>query len=99
MREGAKEEEEEGKRKSSKYLIYGGLAGAVARTVMAPIERVKILQQLGRGFETTKASSELSRGEGLKISTLLRYMRQEDFGRWKSMWRGNAGNVIRIIPA
>lgn len=73
---------------SLKHLSAGGIAGAVAKTCVAPLELVKLLAQV----------------EGLRhAGAPPRSMRQlvQDVFREDGVvgfWRGNAANVIRIIP-
>jgi len=64
-------------------LLAGGGAGAIARTVVAPLERVKILQQTG-------GASAANIGSTLKTITT-----EQGF---IALWRGNGVNVARIIP-
>ncbi|CAL5222933.1 g5368 [Coccomyxa viridis] len=68
-----------------KSLIAGGVAGAVSRTAVAPLERLKILMQV-------QGKDKLYTGvwQGLK------YMAKEEGIR--GMFRGNWTNCVRIIP-
>ena len=61
----------------------GGVAGCVAKTVVAPMERARLLAQTGateRGFLSTV--SMIYRGEGAR-----------------GLWRGNGANCLRVFPA
>ncbi|PWY68056.1 mitochondrial carrier [Aspergillus heteromorphus CBS 117.55] len=68
-------------------FIAGGAAGAVSRTIVSPLERLKILlqiQSIGR--------------EEYKLSiwrALVKIGREEG---WRGFMRGNGTNCIRIIP-
>lgn len=65
----------------------GGVAGAVSRTVVSPLERLKILQQVqsvGRDeykMSVGKALGKMWKDEG-----------------WKGFMRGNGTNCVRIVP-
>ena len=65
----------------------GGVAGAVSRTVVSPLERLKILfqvQSVGRDaykLSVGKALAKMWREEG-----------------WRGFMRGNGTNCIRIVP-
>ena len=68
-------------------FLAGGVAGAVSRTVVSPLERLKILFQIQRrGREEYK----LSVGKGL-----VKMWKEEG---WRGMMRGNGTNCVRIIP-
>ena len=69
-------------------FLSGGMAGAVSRTVVSPLERLKILLQVqsgGAGSEykmsVWKALQKIWREEGMK-----------------GMMAGNGTNCIRIVP-
>lgn len=68
-------------------FIAGGVAGAVSRTVVSPLERLKILLQIqspGRGeykMSISKALAKIWREEG-----------------FKGMMAGNGTNCVRIVP-
>jgi solute carrier family 25 phosphate transporter 23/24/25/41 len=65
----------------------GGVAGAVSRTVVSPLERLKILYQIqGAGREEYTQSVRKS---------LARIWREEG---WKGFMRGNGTNCVRIVP-
>jgi solute carrier family 25 phosphate transporter 23/24/25/41 len=66
-------------------LLAGGLAGAVSRTVTAPMDRLKTLLQAG---------SSISRGGGVVAG--MRDIFAE--GGWRGFFRGNGTNVLKIIP-
>lgn len=65
----------------------GGVAGAVSRTVVSPLERLKILNQIQSvGREEYK----------MPVYKALRKMWKDE--GWKGYMRGNGTNCVRIIP-
>ncbi|KAF2134537.1 mitochondrial carrier [Dothidotthia symphoricarpi CBS 119687] len=68
-------------------FVAGGVAGAVSRTVVSPLERLKILfqvQSVGRNeykMSVPKALAKMWREEG-----------------WRGFMAGNGTNCIRIVP-
>ncbi|KAK8150093.1 hypothetical protein G3M48_004146 [Beauveria asiatica] len=65
----------------------GGVAGAVSRTVVSPLERLKILMQVQSvGRDAYKMS----------VSQALAKMWREE--GWRGFMRGNGTNCIRIVP-
>lgn len=65
----------------------GGVAGAVSRTVVSPLERLKILFQIqSAGREDYK----------MGVGRALKKMWQEE--GWRGFMRGNGTNCIRIVP-
>lgn len=68
-------------------FLAGGVAGAVSRTVVSPLERLKILLQVQTGASTEykmsiwKALQKIWREEGMK-----------------GMMAGNGTNCVRIVP-
>jgi hypothetical protein len=68
-------------------FIAGGTAGAVSRTVVSPLERLKILLQVQNvGREEYKMS----------IGKALGKMWREE--GWRGMMAGNGANCMRIVP-
>ncbi|KAL9596927.1 MAG: hypothetical protein Q9219_005490 [cf. Caloplaca sp. 3 TL-2023] len=68
-------------------FLAGGVAGAVSRTVVSPLERLKILFQIQTvGREEYKMS--IGRG-------LAKMWREEG---WRGFMRGNGTNCVRIVP-
>jgi len=68
-------------------FVAGGLAGAVSRTLVSPLERLKILLQVqGTGRSEYKLSVP---------SALAKMWREEGL---KGFMRGNGSNCIRIVP-
>lgn len=67
--------------------MAGGVAGAVSRTIVSPLERLKILLQIQSvGREEYKLSI---------WRALVKMGREEG---WRGFMRGNGTNCIRIIP-
>ncbi|XP_011874522.1 PREDICTED: calcium-binding mitochondrial carrier protein SCaMC-2-A isoform X2 [Vollenhovia emeryi] len=66
-----------------RHLVSGGIAGAVSRTCTAPLDRIKVYLQV----HGTRHCNILS---------CYRYMLGE--GGFKSLWRGNGINVLKIGP-
>lgn len=73
-----------GKQSTLEYLVSGGIAGAVSRTCIAPIERVKIIYQINHNAQMSgylQLWPELVRKEG-----------------FRSLWKGNSVAVLRVVP-
>ncbi|KAE8144941.1 mitochondrial carrier domain-containing protein [Aspergillus avenaceus] len=68
-------------------FIAGGVAGAVSRTIVSPLERLKILLQIQ---SVGREEYRLSIGKAL-----VKIGKEEG---WKGFMRGNGTNCIRIIP-
>jgi hypothetical protein len=68
-----------------KNMISGGIAGAVAKTSVAPIERVKILFQVN-----TRQHMHI----GI-VGTLVDIAKNEGV---RAYWKGNWANCSRVIP-
>lgn len=65
----------------------GGVAGAVSRTVVSPLERLKILYQI----------QDAGRSEyKMSIAKALRKMYRDE--GWRGFMRGNGTNCVRIVP-
>jgi len=71
---------------TSTSFIAGGVAGAVSRTLVSPLERMKILFQI-QGPGTASYSGVWP--------TLVKMWQEEG---WRGFLRGNGTNCIRIIP-
>jgi len=65
----------------------GGVAGAVSRTVVSPLERLKILYQI-----QSAGREEYTQSVG---KSLARIWREEG---WRGFMRGNGTNCVRIVP-
>ncbi|MEE6505652.1 hypothetical protein FKM82_005605 [Ascaphus truei] len=68
-----------------RHLVAGGGAGAVSRTCTAPLDRLKVLMQV-----------HASRSNNMSIAGGFSHMIRE--GGFRSLWRGNGINVIKIAP-
>lgn len=78
-------------RKFGLDLATGGTAAAISKTIVAPIERVKLLLQVQDAQKTISADQ---RYKGI-IDVLVRVPKEQGF---ISFWRGNLANVIRYFP-
>lgn len=65
-----------------RHLVAGACAGAASRTCTAPLDRIKVMLQV----QNTKQ----------RVSECFNNMLKE--GGWRSLWRGNGINVIKIAP-
>jgi len=72
-------------------FMIGGVSAAVSKTLVAPIERVKLLLQVQDASSTIKPEDRYN-GIGDCFS---RVIKEQGFG---SLWRGNLANVIRYFP-
>jgi len=71
----------------------GGTAAGISKTVVAPIERVKLLLQTQDANPRIK-SGEIPRYTGI-VNCFTRVIAEQGF---ISLWRGNLANVIRYFP-
>lgn len=71
----------------------GGVSAAISKTVVAPIERVKLIIQT-QDSNPKIMSGEVSRYTGV-VNTLTRVSREQGVS---SLWRGNTANIIRYFP-
>lgn len=94
-KDGAAEPEKKKKEKDMasfmKDFAAGGISAAVAKTAVAPIERVKLLLQVQ---QISKQIPEEQRYKGI-VDCLVRLPREQGI---TSYWRGNLANVIRYFP-
>ncbi|XP_027456495.1 ADP/ATP translocase 4 isoform X4 [Zalophus californianus] len=74
-----------------KDLLAGGVAAAVSKTAVAPIERVKLLLQVQASSKQISAEAQY---KGM-VDCLVRIPHEQGFF---SYWRGNLANVIRYFP-
>ena len=85
---------------SLRNLCAGAIAGAVSRTLVSPLERLKILYQTQLMFDSTSSSPSLVRQSNQKyqgiFSALSKMLKEEGF--INGFFRGNTVNVIRVIP-
>lgn len=72
-------------------FMAGGISAAVSKTVVAPLERVKILLQI------QDASKHIPKDQQYKgiVDCFSRVHREQGF---LSFWRGNVVNVVRYFP-
>lgn len=68
---------------SLRRLISGGIAGAISRTAVAPLETIRTHLMVGSsGHSTTEVFHDIMKTDG-----------------WKGLFRGNFVNVIRVAPS
>lgn len=72
-------------------FVAGGISAAVSKTVVAPLERVKILLQIQ---DAQKFIPKDQQYKGI-IDCFSRVYREQGF---LSYWRGNVVNVVRYFP-
>lgn len=75
----------------SRQAAAGGLAGIIARTASAPLDRVKLLFQV-QAMEGAGVSATAYTGIGQAFAKIYR---EEGI---LAFWRGNGVNVIRVAP-
>lgn len=70
-----------------KDLIFGGVSGGISKTVVAPLERCKLIMQIQKNHHEAQFKSS--------FRLMVHLVRQEGFF---SLWRGNLPNVLRYVP-
>ncbi|OCF57873.1 solute carrier family 25 (mitochondrial phosphate transporter), member 23/24/25/41 [Kwoniella mangroviensis CBS 10435] len=73
-------------------FIAGGLAGAASRTVVSPLERLKIILQVQASSASHGSSGQAYSGVW---ESLTRMWKNEG---WRGFMKGNGINVVRILP-
>ena len=71
--------------KAARNLLAGGLAGMIAKSFVAPIDRIKIL------YQVTSAQFRLRDVPRVAYSII------EKEG-WAALWKGNTATMIRVFP-
>jgi len=74
-------------------LLVGGTIGAISKTVMAPVERIKLLMQ------TQDSNPRVVSGEIVRYSNIANCFRRvlAEQGAL-AFWRGNLVNCLRYAP-
>jgi len=74
-----------------KDFLAGGIAAGISKTIVAPIERVKLLLQVQA---VSKQLTEAQKYKGI-VDCFVRIPKEQGFA---AFWRGNLANVIRYFP-
>mmetsp|Transcript_28855 Transcript_28855/g.59137 ORF Transcript_28855/g.59137 Transcript_28855/m.59137 type:complete len:324 (+) Transcript_28855:32-1003(+) len=77
----------------AKDWLAGGTSAGISKTIVAPIERVKLIIQT-QDANPKIASGEVARYTGIG-NTFSRVAKEQGVG---ALWRGNLANVIRYFP-
>lgn len=82
-----------------KFLLAGGLAGAVSRTATAPFDRLKVFLITSSGLPSAPSDASASQKSKKGIQALMRAITQiySEAGI-RSFWVGNGLNVLKIFP-
>lgn len=75
----------------AKDFLAGGIAAAISKTAVAPIERVKLLLQV----QATSRQITVDQQYKGMVDCFVRIPKEQGF---LSFWRGNLANVIRYFP-
>ncbi|KAL1444306.1 hypothetical protein MTO96_045588 [Rhipicephalus appendiculatus] len=75
----------------AKDFVAGGVAAAISKTAVAPIERVKLLLQVQHASQQI---TEAQRYKGV-VDCFVRIPKEQGF---LGFWHGNLANVIRYFP-
>jgi len=70
-------------------FMLGGVSGVIAKTICAPIERVKLIMQ------TQDTNPQIVKKYTGMSDCFVRVAKEEGF--W-ALWRGNWANVVRYFP-
>merc|ERR1712160_56361 len=75
-------------------FLVGGVSAAVSKTIVAPIERVKLLLQVQDAMAKKSDTATMKKYEG--IMDCARRVSSEQGNA--AFWRGNFANVLRYFP-
>jgi len=75
-------------------FLVGGISAAVSKTMVAPIERVKLLLQVQDAMAKKEGQAEMKKYDG--IMDCARRVSSEQGNL--AFWRGNMANVLRYFP-
>jgi solute carrier family 25 (adenine nucleotide translocator) protein 4/5/6/31 len=96
MSEGGSSSAKKGPRGATDFVkdfLIGGISAGVSKTLVAPIERVKLLLQ------TQDANKKIQDGTAKKYTGIgdcfSRVAKEEGIS---AFWRGNLANVLRYFP-
>jgi solute carrier family 25 phosphate transporter 23/24/25/41 len=73
-------------------MVAGGMAGAITKTCIAPLERIKILFQIQGMKEEGRGKDRMYRNS---FQTAGKIFREEGV---LSFYKGNGANVVRVVP-
>jgi solute carrier family 25 (adenine nucleotide translocator) protein 4/5/6/31 len=74
-------------------FCMGGVAGGISKTIVAPIERVKLLLQV------QAASAQMKSGGTAQYTGMVNcFSRVHKEQGFLSFWRGNMANILRYFP-
>lgn len=76
-------------------LMAGAVMGGVVHTIVAPIERAKLLLQTQESNIAILTGPQHRRFKGM-VDCIVRTVREEGI---LSLWRGNGSSVIRYYPS
>ena len=79
--------------KPAYFFAAGAVAGAIGKTVTAPLDRIKVLLQVKGGF--SGAAVVQAAQSGGFFPTMRAIFREEGL---RSFWKGNVPQVIRVLP-
>ncbi|TFK75844.1 mitochondrial carrier [Pluteus cervinus] len=89
------DEEESAKHAAFKFLLAGGVAGAVSRTFTAPFDRVKIFLMTRPGDLVGIAPGSTASGPRVLVNAVSRIYAE---GSILGFWTGNGLSVAKIFP-
>ena len=83
----------------AKSLISGAIAGAVAKTTIAPLDRTKINFQGTLSIVSSPYLPSVSSTRGYSFKSAFKFIRltYQQQGFW-ALYRGNAATMARVMP-
>lgn len=79
--------------KPAYFFGAGAIAGAIGKTVTAPLDRIKILLQVKGGFSGSEVVQATASGGFLPAVRAI--FKEEGL---KAFWKGNLPQVLRVLP-